>query len=104
MNKPVNIVQALTSKQSPMGTTNNTESSAVMTGDQREPVTRRENPEGMHPGVIGGKRVFPKTNTCANSSLKKRLTRALAGIERHLEKNPTDSMAQARASKIKSAL
>lgn len=59
---------------------------------------------GIHPGVINGKRIHPKANTCANSSKTKRLTRQLAAIEKHLEKNPRDSASQARLGAIKSAL
>jgi len=43
-------------------------------------------------------------NTCANSSLAKRLTRQLAGIMAHLEHNPQDTLSQARASTIKQLL
>lgn len=32
-----------------------------------------------------------KKNTCADSSLKKRMARAIAGMERHLERNPNDA-------------
>lgn len=59
---------------------------------------------GIHPGVKGGKRCYPKVNTCANSSLEKRMMRQLAGIEKHLETNPRDSLSQARVSNIKSRL
>lgn len=58
----------------------------------------------IHPGVVGGRRIFPKVNTCANSSLQKRLTRQLAGIEKHLEQHPNDAMSHARVATIKSAL
>jgi ribosomal protein S15P/S13E len=60
--------------------------------------------QGIHPGVEKGRRIFPKVNTCANSSLAKRLSRALAGIEKHLEANPNDSASKQRVSAIKSQL
>jgi len=56
--------------------------------------------DGMHPGVIGGKRVFPRSNTCANSSLHKRLNRAKAGIEKHLEAHPKDGRSSTRLADI----
>jgi ribosomal protein S15P/S13E len=59
---------------------------------------------GMKPGVIKGHRQYPKRNTCANSSLHKRLTRAKAGIEKHLEMHPRDSMSVRRISTITSIL
>lgn len=59
---------------------------------------------GIHPGVKGGRRHFPKVNTCANSSLAKRMQRQLAGIEKHLETNPRDSLSQQRVGTIKSLL
>lgn len=43
-------------------------------------------------------------NTCANSSLVRRMTRQLAGIEKHLERHPRDSLSQQRVSAIKSIL
>jgi hypothetical protein len=45
-----------------------------------------------------------KVNTCAPSSLHKRLERQLAGIEKHLETSPNDKLSQARASAIRSEL
>ena len=48
---------------------------------------------GMHPGVIGRKRVFPLVNTSKPRS-KRRLERALEGWDRHLENHPRDIMAQ----------
>lgn len=59
---------------------------------------------GIHPGVKGGRRCFPAANTCANSSLGKRMVRQLAGIEKHLETNPRDTLSQQRVSTIKSLL
>lgn len=56
---------------------------------------------GMKPGVVGGRRIHPKANTCANSSLKKRMERQLAGIEGHLANHPNDNLSSARASKIR---
>lgn len=58
----------------------------------------------IHPGVTGGKRHFPKVNTCANSTLNKRLTRQMAGIEKHLETHKRDTLSQQRVSTIKSIL
>lgn len=55
-------------------------------------VTRPTTPKHLRP------------NTCAPSSKTKRLTRQLAGIMAHLEKNPTDSASLARVAKIKELL
>lgn len=59
----------------------------------------------IHPRHLIYGRNGVKKNTCANSSLKKRMARAIAGMERHLETNPNDAEcrqritnAQARAS------
>jgi hypothetical protein len=60
--------------------------------------------QGIHPGMIGGRRQHPKVNTCANSSLVKRMTRQLAGIEKHLEEHPRDVLSQQRVSIIKAIL
>lgn len=60
-------------------------------------------PTGMHPGVSNGRRHAPKTNTCANRS-SRRLERALAGIEKHLEHHPHDGMSTTRAAIIKTQL
>ena len=60
-------------------------------------------PTGMHPGVSNGRRHSPKTNTCANRS-SRRLERALAGIEKHLERHPRDAMSVARVAAIKMEL
>lgn len=60
--------------------------------------------QGIHPGVIGGRRQFPKVNTCANSSIVRRMTRQLAGIEKHLEEHPNDTLSQQRISTIKAIL
>lgn len=60
--------------------------------------------QGIHPGVIGGRRIHPKVNTCANSSLNKRLTRQLAGIEKHLGRHPNDMLSQQRVATIKALL
>jgi hypothetical protein len=49
----------------------------------------------IHPGVVAGKRKHPKVNTSAARS-SRRLTMALAGIERHLEEHPSDAMSAAR--------
>lgn len=43
-------------------------------------------------------------NTCAPSSLQKRLTKQLAGIMAHLERNPGDTLSQARVAKINELL
>lgn len=59
---------------------------------------------GIHPRVVKGRTVFEKVNTCANSSLVKRMTRQLAGIEKHLETNPRDGLSQQRVATIKSIL
>lgn len=59
---------------------------------------------GMHPGVIDGRRQHPKVNTCSNSSLHKRLNRAKAGIEKHLDQHPGDRASSARLSTINSLL
>lgn len=45
-----------------------------------------------------------KANTCKPSSLHKRMQRQLAGIEKHLEVHPRDSLSIARVSRIKSIL
>lgn len=58
----------------------------------------------IHPGVLGGRRIYPIVNTCGNSSQGKRLARQLAGIEKHLEANPRDTLSQQRVSTIKSLL
>ena len=58
----------------------------------------------IHPGVVDNRRIFPKVNTCGNSSLGARLGRQLAGIEKHLETNPRDSLSQQRVGTIKSLL
>ncbi|NVO13860.1 MAG: hypothetical protein HXX10_07475 [Rhodoplanes sp.] len=55
---------------------------------------------GMHPGVSGGRRIAAKADTCAPSSLKKRLHRQLAGITRHVEQHRHDAMAQTRIATI----
>lgn len=57
--------------------------------------------QSIHPRNEGGRNVFEKVNTCANSSLQKRLTYQLAGIEKHLEKHPRDGLSQQRVSTIK---
>lgn len=56
---------------------------------------------GMKPGVINGKRVHARINTAKPSSLKKRAEKALAGITRHLEMHPKDSVSQNRASYLR---
>ena len=43
-------------------------------------------------------------NTCANSSLQKRLTRQLAGIMAHLEHHPNDKLSLARVATINELL
>jgi hypothetical protein len=43
-------------------------------------------------------------NTCANSSLQKRMTRQLAGIMAHLERHPRDVLSQTRVSTIRNLL
>jgi hypothetical protein len=58
----------------------------------------------IHPGVTHGKRQHALRNTCGNSSLVKRLTRQLAGIEKHLVNYPRDVLSQSRVSTIKSLL
>jgi hypothetical protein len=58
----------------------------------------------IHPRVSGGRTHFEKVNTCANSSLAKRMTRQLAGIEKHLEQHPRDSLSQQRVATIKAIL
>ena len=60
--------------------------------------------QSIHPRVEGGRTRFEKVNTCANSSLAKRMRRQLAGIEKHLEQNPRDSLSQQRVSTIKTIL
>ena len=60
--------------------------------------------QSIHPRVSGGRTVFAKVNTCANSSLIKRMTRQLAGIEKHLEQHPRDGLSQQRVSVIKAIL
>lgn len=45
-----------------------------------------------------------KVNSCAPSSLHKRLQRQLDGIEKHLEMFPNDKLSQQRASTIRSEL
>lgn len=60
--------------------------------------------QSIHPRVSGGRTTSPKVNTCANSSLVKRMTRQLAGIEKHLEQHPRDGLSQQRVSAIKSIL
>jgi len=49
-----------------------------------------------------GKKITP--NTCAPSSIQKRLTRQLEGIQKHLENFPDDKLSQARAATIRSQL
>lgn len=39
-------------------------------------------------------------NTCANSSLIKRMQRQLAGVTEHLERHPRDTLSQMRVSTI----
>jgi len=51
------------------------------------------NQEGMHPGVVGGRRVYPKTNTSKPRS-RKRLERAIEGWDKHIDNHPRDNMAQ----------
>ena len=46
----------------------------------------------------------PSNNTCAPSSIQKRLERQLEGIQKHLENFPGDKLSQARASTIRSQL
>lgn len=58
----------------------------------------------IHPGVQDGRRRFEKVNTCANSSQAKRLQRQLAGIQKHLETNPRDTLSQQRVATINSLL
>jgi hypothetical protein len=60
--------------------------------------------QSIHPRVSGGRTTSAKVNTCANSSLTKRMTRQLAGIEKHLEQHPRDTLSQQRVSTIKSIL
>jgi hypothetical protein len=60
--------------------------------------------QSMHPGVIRGKREHVRVNTCANSTLHKRMERQLKGIEGHLENFPNDGLSQARAADIRSIL
>lgn len=45
-----------------------------------------------------------KNNTCAPSSLHKRLQRQLSGIEKHLEQFPNDTLSQQRAATIRAEL
>jgi ribosomal protein S15P/S13E len=42
-----------------------------------------------------------KKNTCAPSSIVKRMTKMIAGLEKHLESNPRDVEAQKRLSNAK---
>jgi hypothetical protein len=44
------------------------------------------------------------TNTCKPSSLHKRLSKQLEGIERHLEDYPNDRQSLERVAKIKAIL
>lgn len=44
------------------------------------------------------------SNTCAPSSLAKRLTRQLSGIMAHLETNPNDNLSRERVSRINELL
>jgi len=60
--------------------------------------------QSIHPRVVAGKTVQPIINTCANSSLQRRMTKQLAGIEKHLESNPRDGLSQTRVSTIRSIL
>jgi hypothetical protein len=57
--------------------------------------------QSIHPRNENGRRKFEKVNTCANSTLQKRLTRQLAGIEKHLERHPNDGLSRQRVSTIK---
>ena len=43
-------------------------------------------------------------NSCANSSLAKRLTQQLAGIMAHLENHPGDNLSRTRVSNIQDLL
>lgn len=43
-------------------------------------------------------------NTCANSSLIKRMQRQLAGITEHLERHPRDTLSQMRVGAINTLL
>ena len=43
-------------------------------------------------------------NTCANSSLQKRMARQLAGIMAHLERHPRDTLSQQRVATINNLL
>lgn len=45
-----------------------------------------------------------KKNTCAPSSLGKRLTHQISGLERHIESNPRDAAAQSRLANAQSRL
>lgn len=46
----------------------------------------------------------PVPNTCAPSSIQKRLMRQLEGIQKHLENFPDDKKSQARVAEINSLL
>ena len=50
------------------------------------------------------KRLGPKRNTAAPSSLHKRLLMQLAGIEAHLKNHPHDTLSRARVAKINELL
>jgi len=45
-----------------------------------------------------------KPNTCAPSSLHRRMERQLAGIEKHLEQHPRDTLSAQRVAKINEIL
>lgn len=57
---------------------------------------------GFSSGKIDIKKPIP--NTCAPSSIQKRLTRQLEGIQKHLESFPDDKKSQARVAEINSLL
>lgn len=66
--------------------------------------SERQGQISIHPGVRGGKRVFERVNTCADSSAKRRATKALAGLEKHFERHPSDGVTAARIAKLKQVL
>lgn len=68
--------------------------------------SERSSPHGSPNGPTTPRRKMKHhvNNTCGTSSRTKRLTRQLAGIMAHLEKNPRDTLSQQRVATINQLL
>lgn len=62
-----------------------------------------EKQQGIHPGVVNGKRIFPKSDTCGSKS-RRRVERAIAGVEKHCEAQPNNQVAKTQLANLRTRL